>query len=44
MELDKKTGEEKVHWVLLTGVGQPVIRDDVPHEVAVGVIRELLQS
>jgi 3-dehydroquinate synthase len=44
MELDKKTGEEKVHWVLLAGVGQPVIRDDVPREVAVGVIRELLQS
>jgi len=44
MEVDKKTGEEKVHWVLLAGVGQPVIRDDVPREVAVGVIRELLQS
>ena len=44
MELDKKVRAESVRWVLLAGVGQPVIRDDVPREVAVGVIRELLQS
>jgi len=44
MELDKKTREEEVRWVLLADVGRPVIRDDVPREVAVGVVRELLQS
>jgi len=44
MELDKKVREERLRWVLLTDIGQPVIRDDVPNEVVESVIRELLQS
>ena len=44
MELDKKVRGERVRWVLLTDIGQPVIRDDVPNEVVESVIRELLQS
>ncbi len=44
MELDKKVRGERVRWVLLADIGQPVIRDDVPNEVVESVIRELLQS
>jgi 3-dehydroquinate synthase len=44
MELDKKVRGKKVRWVLLRGIGQPVVRDDVPREVAMGVIRKLLQG
>ncbi|MEE8471320.1 MAG: 3-dehydroquinate synthase, partial [Dehalococcoidia bacterium] len=44
MELDKKTREKKIRWVLLADVGQTVIRDDVPDEVVGGVIRALLRS
>ena len=44
MELDKKVKGERVRWDLLADIGQTVIRDDVPRELAVSVIRELLQS
>jgi shikimate kinase/3-dehydroquinate synthase len=44
MELDKKVRGEKVRWVLIAGIGQPVIRDDVPAEVAVSVIQKLLRG
>jgi 3-dehydroquinate synthetase len=44
MELDKKVRGEKARWVLLAGVGQPVIREDVPAEMAVSVIEELLRG
>ena len=43
-ELDKKVRRKKVRWVLLRAIGQPVIRDDVHRELAVGVIRKLSQG
>ncbi len=44
MELDKKIAGRRVRWVLLAAIGQPVIRDDVPQEIAVGVIQGLIQK
>ena len=41
MELDKKVREKAVRWVLLKGIGEAVIRDDVPREIVVDVIEEL---
>ena len=41
-ELEKKVRGKKVRWVLLRGIGQPVVRDDVHREVAVSVIKKLL--
>ena len=42
MELDKKVEEKLVRWVLLTEIGQAVIRDDVPPEQVVGMLGELM--
>jgi shikimate kinase / 3-dehydroquinate synthase len=44
MDLDKKVRGKRVRWVLLRGIGQPVVRDDVHHEVVVSAIRKLLQG
>jgi 3-dehydroquinate synthetase len=44
MELDKKVKGRKVRWVLLSSIGQPVIRDDIHREVAVSVIQKLVQN
>jgi shikimate kinase/3-dehydroquinate synthase len=41
VELDKKIKKERIRWVLLDGVGEPVVRNDVPDEVVVGVVRDL---
>jgi 3-dehydroquinate synthetase len=43
MELDKKVREKAVRWVLLEGIGQPLLRDDVAPEHVLGVIEELAQ-
>jgi 3-dehydroquinate synthase len=42
MELDKKVTEGTVRWVLLSGVGKTVLRDDVPVAHVVSVLEELL--
>ena len=42
MALDKKVRERAIKWVLLEGIGQTAIRDDVPQEYVVGVLNELL--
>jgi 3-dehydroquinate synthetase len=42
VELDKKVRERTVRWVLLTAVGKPVLRDDVPLNAVVSVLEELL--
>jgi 3-dehydroquinate synthase len=43
-ELDKKVRGKRVRWVLLAGIGQPVVRDDVHRDVAMGAIRKLSQG
>ncbi len=42
MELDKKVKGKAVRWVLLEGIGRPVIRQDVPRQVVAKVLEELL--
>lgn len=42
MELDKKVKKRAVRWVLLTDIGQSVIRDDVALEQVVKVLEKLL--
>jgi len=42
MELDKKVRAKAVRWVLLEEIGRAVLRDDVPLEDVVAVLKELL--
>ena len=44
IELDKKVKGRKVRWVLLERIGSTVIRDDVPGEMVLAVINELIHS
>jgi shikimate kinase/3-dehydroquinate synthase len=44
VELDKKVKGKSVRWVLLRGIGQPVIRQDVPRQSVVKVLEELLSD
>ncbi|MFC1974065.1 3-dehydroquinate synthase [Chloroflexota bacterium] len=44
MELDKKVRGKALRWVLLTDVGQTVIREDVSPEVLMNVLKVLLKS
>jgi 3-dehydroquinate synthase len=42
MALDKKVRERAIKWVLLEGIGQTTIRDDVPQEYVVGVLKKIV--
>ncbi|MFC1994752.1 3-dehydroquinate synthase, partial [Chloroflexota bacterium] len=44
MELDKKVQGGEVRWVLLRDIGQAVIRQDVPRELVVRVVEELVSA
>ncbi|HZP26354.1 MAG TPA: 3-dehydroquinate synthase [Dehalococcoidia bacterium] len=44
MSLDKKVAAGSVRWVLLEGVGRPVIRDDVPADLVREVVTELVPA
>ena len=44
MELDKKVKEKAVRWVLLQGIGETVLRDDVPLKEVVSVLEELMED
>jgi 3-dehydroquinate synthase len=44
MALDKKVKGGAIRWVLLEGIGRPVIRHDVPPELAEEVVGELLSA
>jgi 3-dehydroquinate synthase len=43
VSLDKKVQGRKVRWVLLEGVGRPVLRDDVPESVIQESLDEVLR-
>jgi 3-dehydroquinate synthase len=43
MELDKKTKEKAIRWVLLQDIGKAVIRSDVPQKDVLAVLQELAQ-
>ncbi len=40
--LDKKVQGKKVRWVLLEGIGRPVLRDDVPEDVVASALDSVL--
>lgn len=42
MALDKKVRGRAVRWVLLEGIGRPVLRDDVPPEVVEAALEQVL--
>jgi len=41
MELDKKVKEKAIRWVLLQDIGKVIIRNDVPQQDVLSVLREL---
>jgi 3-dehydroquinate synthase len=43
MSLDKKVQGKRIRWVLLEGIGKPVLRDDVPDEVVASALDEVLR-
>jgi 3-dehydroquinate synthase len=42
MSLDKKVQGTTIRWVLLEGIGRPVLRDDVPQDVVEAALNEVL--
>jgi 3-dehydroquinate synthase len=41
MKIDKKVDARTIRWVLLEAIGQPVVRRDVPDELAAATVRDL---
>jgi 3-dehydroquinate synthase len=41
MKIDKKVDARAIRWVLLEALGQPVVRRDVPDDLAAATVREL---
>jgi shikimate kinase/3-dehydroquinate synthase len=41
MELDKKTKEKAIRWVLLQDIGRTLVRSDVPQQDVLAVLQEL---
>ena len=41
--LDKKVQGKKVRWVLLEGIGHPILRDDVPLEIVNAALDDVLR-
>jgi shikimate kinase/3-dehydroquinate synthase len=41
MELDKKTKEKAINWVLIQDIGKVVVRSDVPQQNVLDVLQEL---
>jgi len=44
MELDKKVKEKSIRWVLLQDIGKVVIRNDVPQQDVLVILRELAKQ
>jgi shikimate kinase/3-dehydroquinate synthase len=42
MKIDKKVKGKAIHWVLLQDIGKAVIRNDVPQQDVLAVLRELV--
>ncbi len=42
MELDKKVRSKAIRWILLEGIGRTVVRGDVPEDVVLSVLREVM--
>ena len=43
MELDKKVQRKATRWVLLEGLGRAVVRRDVPHNLVLAALDEVIQ-
>jgi 3-dehydroquinate synthase len=43
MALDKKVRDRRIRWVLLEGIGRPVLRDDVSDETVAAALGEVLR-
>ena len=41
--LDKKVQGRSIRWVLLAGIGKPVLRDDVPEDVVDSALDHVLR-